>query len=134
MSTVVDASLLVGALTGSGQEGRWCEVALERPDLAAPELALPEATNLLRRLELSGSISPLEATAAHRDLLRIKIERYPFAPFADRVWDLRANLTVYDAWYVALAEVLDWPLLTLDRRLSRATGPQCEVIVPPAEA
>ncbi len=102
--------------------------------LAAPELALAEATNILRRLELSGSISRLEATAAHRDLLRLKIERYPFPPFAGRVWELRANLTVYDAWYVALAEVLDWPLLTLDRRLSRASGPRCEVIVPPVDA
>ena len=132
MTAVVDASLLVGALTGSGREGRWCEAALERPAIAAPELALAEATNILRRLELSGSISLLEATAAHRELLRLDIERYPFGPFAERVWELRANLTVYDAWYVALAETLDWPLLTLDRRLSRASGPRCEVIVPPA--
>ena len=102
--------------------------------LAAPELALAEATNILRRLELSGSVSRLEATAAHRDLLRLKIERYPFAPFAVRVWELRANLTAYDAWYVALAEALDWPLLTLDRRISRASGPLCEVIVPPVDA
>ena len=134
MSAVVDASLLVGALTGSGQEGRWCEAALEWPSIAAPELALAEATNILRRMELSGTVSRLEATAAHRDLLRLKIELYPFAPFAGRVWDLRANLTVYDAWYVALAEALDWPLLTLDRRISRASGPRCEVIVPPVDA
>ena len=131
MSAVVDASLLVGALTGSGREGRWCEAAIERPSIAAPELALAEATNTLRRMELSGAVSRFEATAAHRDLLRLKIERYPFAPFARRVWELRANLTTYDAWYVALAEALDWPLLTLDRRLSRASGPQCRVITPP---
>ena len=80
---------------------------------------------------MSGTVSSLEATAAHRDLLRLKLERYPFAPFASRVWELRANLTCYDAWYVALAEVLGWPLLTLDRRLSRASGPQCKVITPP---
>ena len=144
MSAVVDASLLVGALTGSGREGRWCEAALERPAIAAPELALAETANILRRLELSGAISPLEATAALRELLRLDtsansggrwtaaIECYPFGPFAERVWELRANLTVYDAWYVALAEALDWPLLTLDRRISRASGPRCEVIVPPA--
>ena len=131
MSAVVDASLLVSALTGSGREGRWCEEALERAPLAAPELALAEATNVIRRLEMSGTVSSLEATAAHRDLLRLKLERYPFAPFASRVWELRANLTCYDAWYVALAEVLGWPLLTLDRRLSRASGPQCKVITPP---
>lgn len=59
------------------------------------------------------------------------MEVYPFAPLADRVWELRANLTSYDAWYVALAEVLQFPLVTLDRRLSRASGPRCDVIVPP---
>lgn len=134
MSAVVDASLLVGALTGADQQGRWCEKALERAELAAPELALAEATNILRRMELSGSVSRLEATAAHRDLLRFKIELYPFAPFAGRAWELRANLTVYDAWYAALAEALGWPLLTLDRRIAGASGPRCEVIVPPVDA
>ena len=131
MNAVVDSSVLVGALTGSGLKGRWCKQAVEQPEIAAPELALVEATNILRRFELSRSISRLEATAAHRDLLRLAVERYPFGPFAGRVWELRSNLTAYDAWYVALAEALDWPLVTLDRRLSRATGPRCEVIVPP---
>ena len=133
MSAVVDASLLVGALTGFGQEAQWCEAALDRSDIAAPELAPAETANLLRRMELSGKISRLESTSAHGDLLHLRIELYPFRPFAGRVWELRANLTAYDAWYVALAEELDWPLLTLDHRLSRATGPRCEVIVPPAD-
>ena len=131
MSAVVDASVLIGALTGSGWEGRWCKQALERPEIAVPEIALAEATNILRRMELSGSLTRLEAAASHRDLLRLAIERYPFSPFASRVWELRFNLTAYDAWYVALAEALDWPLITLDRRLSLAAGPRCEVIVPP---
>ena len=134
MNAVVDASVLVGALTDYGREGRWCKQALEQTEIAVPELALAEATNILRRLDLSRSISHLEATAAHRDLLRLAVERYPFGPFAGRVWELRENLTVYDAWYVALAEALDWPLLTLDRRLSRASGPRCKVIVPPVDA
>lgn len=134
MIAVVDASVFVAALTSSDHQGRWCRRVIERAPVAVPELALAESTNILRRMELSGSVSLLEATAAHRDLLRLKLERYPFAPFAGRVWELRANLTVYDAWYVALAEVLDWPLLTLDRRLSRATGPRCEVITPPPTA
>ena len=132
MSAVVDASVIVGAFVGTGRDGRWCETAVERLALAAPELALAEATNTLRRLEASKSISRLQATAAHRDLLRLAIERYPFAPFAQRVWELRFNLTIYEAWYAALAEALDWPLLTLDRRFSRAAGPRCEVITPPA--
>ena len=52
-------------------------------------------------------------------------------PHAERVWALRHNLTAYDAWYVAVAEALDCPLATLDRRLSRASGPACEVLTPP---
>ena len=99
--------------------------------LAAPELALPEATNSLRRLELAGEISRFEANSAYQDLLGLNIRLYSFRPFAERVWDLRGNLTSYDAWYVALAEALDCPLLTLDRRLSRAVGPVCDIIVPP---
>lgn len=131
MSGVIDASALVAALVDSGHDGVWARNAILEGPLAAPELALVETSNLLRRLELSGSVSRLEATAAHRDLLRLKLDVYPFAPFADRVWELRSSLTSYDAWYVALAEALDWPLLTLDRRISRANTPRCEVLVPP---
>ena len=80
---------------------------------------------------LAGEISRLEATSAHRDLLRLDLELVPFAPYAERVWALRGNLTCYDAWYVALAEALDCPLMTLDRRLGRASGPTCEITVPP---
>ncbi len=58
------------------------------------------------------------------------MELFPFAPFADRIWALRENLTSYDAWYVALAEALECPLATLDRRLSRAAGLRCEVLAP----
>ena len=131
MSSVVDASALVAALVDSGDDGVWARNAILEGPLAAPELALVETTNLLRRLELSGSVSRLEATAARRDLLRLKLDVYPFAPFADRVWELRSNLTSYDAWYVALAEALDWPLMTLDRRICRSGVPRCEVLVPP---
>ena len=134
MSAVVDSSVLVAALVESQTDGPWARASITRASLAAPELALVEATNLLRRLELSGWATRLEATAACRDLLRLNIERYPFAPFAERVWELRANLTAYDAWYVALAETLGWPLITLDRRIARANGPRCEVIVPPDDS
>lgn len=131
MSGVIDASALVAALVDSGHDGIWARSAILEGPLAAPELALVETSNVLRRLELSGSVSRLEATAAHRDLLRLKLDVYPFAPFAERVWELRSNLTSYDAWYVAVAEALDWPLLTLDRRIGRAGAPRCEVLVPP---
>ena len=131
MTTVIDASVLVAALVDSGQEGKWAEAALAQGQLVGPELVLVEASNILRRLERSGEITRVEATSAHRDLVRLDIELFPFAPFAERIWALRGKLTSYDAWYVALAEALDCPLATLDRRLARARGPSCEVIVPP---
>ena len=131
MTTVVDASVLVAVLVDSGDEGKWAEATFAEGDLAGPELVLVEASNILRRLELGEKISRIEATSAHGDLLRLEIELFPFAPFAERIWALRGNLTSYDAWYVALAEALDCPLVTLDRKLSRASGPICEIIAPP---
>lgn len=123
--------MLVVALVVSGREGKWAESVVAEGLLASPELALAEASNILRRLERTGQISRLEAETAHGDLLQLDVELFPFAPFAERIWALRGNLTSYDAWYVAVAEALACPLVTLDRKLSRATGPKCEVITPP---
>ena len=129
MTAVVDASVLVAALVDSGREGAWAESALSDGGLAAPELVLAETCNILRRLQLAREISRLEANGAQSDLLRLEMDLFPFMPFAGRVWALRGNLTCYDAWYVALAEALDCPLLTLDRKLCRATGPKCDFVV-----
>ena len=131
MTTVVDGSVLVAALVDSGREGKWAESVVTEGRLVSPALALAEASNILRRLERAGQISRIEAESAHEDLLRLDVELFPFAPFAERIWALRNNLTSYDAWYVALAEALYCPLVTLDRKLSRAPGPTCEVITPP---
>ena len=131
MTSVIDASVLVAALVDTGSAGTWAEAALGERSLAAPELLPAEASNVLRRLERAGDISTLEATSAHRDLQRLDVELFPFAPCADRVWALRNNVTSYDAWYVALAELLDCPLVTLDRRIGRAAGPKCEIVAPP---
>jgi predicted nucleic acid-binding protein len=125
VSAVVDASVLVAATTDAGAEGTWAEQVLGEGNLVAPHLVLVEATNILRRLERSKLLSRLEATAAQRDLLDLDLLLVPFEPFAARVWDLRGTITSYDAWYVAVAEALELPLATLDRRLSRATGPSC---------
>lgn len=132
MTAVADASVLVAALTDSGEEGRWAEAALASGELlAGPELVLVEATNALRRMEITGIISPRKSTDAHRNLLRLDLALFPFAPFAERVWELRDTISSYDAWYVALAEALACPLLTLDRRLERSPGPRCPIIAPP---
>jgi predicted nucleic acid-binding protein len=132
VSAVVDASVLVAALTDAGAEGVWAEGMVAAGPLAAPHLVLAEATNVLRRLELSGRLSRLEAAAAARDLTLFHLDLLPFAPFADRIWALRGNLTSYDAWYVAVAEELDLPLATLDRRLAGARGPRCSFRLPPS--
>ncbi len=130
MTVIVDASVLLAALVDSGHEGVWSESAVGEGSLTGPELPLAEATNILRRLERAVDILRLEANRAQPDLLRLDIKLFPFAPFGDRAWALRSNLTSYDARYVALAEALGCPLVTLDRKLSRAAGPACDIIVP----
>ena len=132
MTVVIDASALVAALVDSGSEGDWADGVTASGPLLAPELILVETANTLRRLEASGTITPLEATSAFRDLLRLELELLPFPPFAERVWELRGNLTSYDAWYVAIAEAFECPLATLDRRLSHAVGPTCAFLAPQA--
>ena len=131
MIIVIDASVLVAALVDSGREGVWSESVVAESSPAGPELVLAEVSNILRRLERIREISRLEANSAQRDLLQLDLDLFPFAPFADRVWALRGNLTSYDGWYVAMAEALGCPLVTLDRKLKRATGPACEILVPP---
>ena len=131
MTAVVDASAVVALLVDSGRTGTWAEAVVSDAPLAGPELVLAETSNILRRLERAGEISRLEASSAYRDLLRLELMLFPFAPLAERIWELRRNLTCYDAWYVALAEVLVCPLVTLDAKLRRAPGPRCEIVVPP---
>jgi predicted nucleic acid-binding protein len=130
VSAVVDASVLVALTTDSGTEGAWAEEVVSRGNLVAPDLALAEATNILRRLELAGELERSQAAGAARDLLQLDLALVPFAPFAERIWELRHNLTSYDAWYVAAAEALDLPVATLDRRLTSASGPRCQFLHP----
>jgi predicted nucleic acid-binding protein len=99
--------------------------------LAAPHLVMVEAANILRRTVLAGELSTADAGMAHLDLVRLRIELFPYSPFADRVWELRENVTAFDAWYVAVAEGLEAPLATLDRRLMAAPGATCIFVSPP---
>lgn len=125
MTLVVDASVFVAALLDTASAGRWAESIIVRETMVAPELAMVETTNILRRLERAKEISPLEAGLAQRDFMRLDIQLFPFAPFAERIWTLRNNFTSYDAWYVALAETLECPLATLDQKLTHANGTNC---------
>ena len=130
MSAVIDASVLVAATTDAGPDGVWAEQVIEAGDLVAPHLAQVEATNILRRLERARLLTKLEATSAQRDLVELDLILMPFAPFAERVWELRGQVTSYDAWYIAVAEALDLPLATLDRRMSRTKAVTCRFLLP----
>ena len=127
---VVDASAAVALLVDSGPDGRWAEQVLAREQLVAPHLMPVEAANILRRAAARGEISPDAAALAHADLLALRVDFFPYEPFAPRVWELRENLTAYDAWYVALAEALDAGLATLDAALCRASGLRCGFLTP----
>lgn len=128
MTVVIDASTVVSALIDTGPEGQWAEQILLNNEIVAPALLQVESTNVLRRLKASRQIVDLEASMAHRDLMLLPITLFPFEPFAERVWSLRDNLSSYDAWYVAVAETLNIPLVTLDTRLTNAPGPACTFI------
>jgi predicted nucleic acid-binding protein len=131
VTLVVDASVVVAALVDTSEEGRWAEDVLVSDDLAAPHLLPVEAGNILRRLALHGEVSEDAAALAHADLLDLRVALFPYSLDAWRVWELRQNLTTYDAWYVALAESLDVELATLDARLAMAPEPRCPFRLPP---
>lgn len=128
MLRVVDASAAVAMLTDSGAAGEWAAEELQDHHLAGPHLFHAEVANVLRRSAAAGQISQDTAAQAYGDLLRLRITLYPYAPFAERIWELRANLSTYDAWYVSIAELLDAELVTLDHRLTRAHGPRCAFV------
>ena len=127
---VVDASAVVALLVDTGPDGTWAEHLLGGEQLVAPHLMPVEAANILRRSAARGDLSADAAALAHADLLALGVDLYPYEPFAARVWELRENLSAYDAWYVALAEAMGAKLATLDRALSRAAGPRCGFLTP----
>jgi predicted nucleic acid-binding protein len=120
---VIDASALVEVLLDrpSGERlAHRLRDALE--ELHAPHLIDLEVAQALRRYKATGEMSPQRARQALVVFAQMPLERHPHWPFLDRIWELRRNLTAYDAAYVALAEALDAPLLTCDRALASAPG------------
>ena len=123
---VVDASILANAVGDDEEAGRQArELLRAHRDLAAPDLVDVETTAVLRRRWLAGSITDERFEQAVEDLIDIPLARFPTLRLVRRAFDLRANVTAYDACYVALAEALGWPLCTADRRLAQASGPRC---------
>src|SRR5579864_4922309 len=130
MTVVVDASVVVAALLDAGPAGVWAEDVLQSEPLAAPHVLPAEAANMMRRAALGREVPADVAALAHVDLTALPVEPFPYEPFASRVWELRRNLTAYDAWYVALAESLGASLATLDGTLRRSPGPRCTFLAP----
>ncbi len=128
---VIDASVLVSALIDDTDTGLAADAALKRDDQwAGPEHLLVETAAAIRINWLSGKLTEQRATAALEFLVRAEIERIDTALLLPRAWELRSNLTTYDACYVAAAEKLDVPLITLDARLRSAPDVRCAFIVP----
>jgi predicted nucleic acid-binding protein len=125
---VLDASAVVELLLDT-VTGRRVAMLIEDAALGlhAPHLLDVEVVSALRRFVRDGSLDEEEAQAAIVDLLALDLERHSHEALLDRTWDLRANVTTYDAVYVALAEALDATLLTCDSRLARAPGTKTRV-------
>ena len=131
---VLDASALVELVLDT-PTGRVVASRIADPSLGlhVPHLADIEVAQALRRYALDGDLKAAEAVAALKDFRDLDLQRHAHEPLLDRVWELRRNLTAYDAVYVALAEVLDTVVLTCDGPLARAPGigRRVELVKPP---
>ena len=127
---VVDASVIGHwLLTTRVPTGKLIEQFAGEAPLAAPHLLDAEVGHLIRRHALIGRISSNRAWIALQDYLALPIERYPHTNLLPRAFELRDNATMYDALYLALAEILEAILLTRDKRLARVPGVTAQVDV-----
>jgi predicted nucleic acid-binding protein len=121
---VVDASVLATALGDDGADGDRARARLRGERLSAPEIVDLEVASVWRRQMKAGLIDSRRSQLALADLSAIPLHRASHQPLLARCWELRDNLTIYDAVYVALAEAVNVLLLTGDRRLASAPGPR----------
>ena len=127
---VLDASAAVDWLVQTAATQRIeSRIFSRNHSLHAPELLDLEVAQVLRRLVREGALSASRAEAAIEDLLDLRITRYPHSMLLPRIWQLRHNLSAYDAAYVVLAEKLGATLLTRDARLASAAGHSATVEV-----
>lgn len=125
---VVDASAVLELLLGTESSARAAARLLDPAEsLHAPHLLDIEVAQVLRRFVAAGELTATRGREALDDLGAMPITRYPHDILLPRIWELRANLTAYDAAYVALAEALGAPVLTSDTRLARAPGHRARV-------
>jgi predicted nucleic acid-binding protein len=126
---VVDASVLANVVGDDGPDGDRARLAVGGQEVSVPDLADVEVVSVLRRRWLAKAMTARRFAAAIDDMAAIPADRYPVLPFMSRAYELRANVSAYDATYVALAELLDCALITADRRLASAPGPRCPITV-----
>lgn len=127
---VVDASVLANVVGDDGADGQRSRRALRAAgELSAPDLVDVETVAVLRKRWIAGTITARRFSTAIGDLETMALERYPTLPLMRRAYELRANVTAYDATYIALAEALQCELLTADNRLANAPGTRCVIRV-----
>lgn len=126
---IVDASCLVETLIGGPRAEEVRERLMADSDHAAPHAVDVEVFGVVRREYLRGNLDLTAASQAIEDLADWPGERFGHRPLLERAWQLRDSVRGWDAMYVALAEALDAPLLTLDARLAAASGPTCPIEV-----
>lgn len=117
-------------IADAGEDGKRYRRRLRGEALAAPDLAKVEVLAVLRRQVLNGSLTGSHADNAMANLLALPVTVYPAQAFLKRCWELRANVTPYDAGYIALAETLGCRFLTADVRLANAPGSTCPIEIP----
>jgi predicted nucleic acid-binding protein len=126
---VVDTSAVLAALAGDEPPAGLVARLAGDTDLHAPHLIDTEMLHALRHMTIAGQLSEERAADARTDFAELALTRYPHHPLSDRVWQLRHNLSAYDATFITLAELLDAPLITCDARLASAPGHQAHVEV-----
>ena len=124
---VVDASVLAPALADDGPDGDTARASLGGQSLAAPELIDLEVASVLRRLARAGRLDPRRTRYALADLADLPLRRVRHRLLVARCWELTANVTIYDASYIAVAELLGAVLVTADAHLARAPGLRCPI-------
>lgn len=127
---VIDASVLADALCGTGGTADAARNAIRNRRWAAPEHLRVETFSVIRGRTLGGKLSPAAGAVAVRRLSGVVVRTLSSSPLLERMWQLRDNLSGYDAAYVAAAELLAVPLVTGDRRVAAAPGLRCRVVVP----
>ena len=126
---VVDASVAVDYLIKAAELPHLQEIINRQESLAAPNLLKYELGAVLRKHFLLGALTDIRAEQAFKDFELLRIDFYDMDPLVSRAWQLRQNITYYDASYVTLAEFLNVPLLTRDKKLGAAPGHKAEIIV-----